>query len=157
MTNRLRDCLEGGSPSGHQLERARVSVHCHSTASDAKSPFEAGDVAKLGRGHECVEQAALLVGTLIQRVLGARNDPREVIDDPHACYFGAELNQRSLVAGDEAELGEIRFDDWLGRTARPIPNSNVRPAAAGVGTGRSQLKENVPYRRSAAWIGAAGR
>src|SRR6185436_15929545 len=57
---------------------------------------------------------------LIQRVLGARDDPREVIADPHARYFGTELSERSLVAGDEAELGEIRFDEWLGRTAPPI-------------------------------------
>jgi uncharacterized protein YbjT (DUF2867 family) len=54
---------------------------------------------------------------LIQRVLGARNDPREVIADPHARYFGTELNERSLVPGDEAELGEIRFDEWLGQPA----------------------------------------
>ena len=64
---------------------------------------------------------------LIQRVLGARNDPREVIADPHARYFGTELNERSLVAGDEAELGEIRFDDWLGRTAHPIADQNRQP------------------------------
>jgi uncharacterized protein YbjT (DUF2867 family)/nitrite reductase/ring-hydroxylating ferredoxin subunit len=79
---------------------------------------------------------------LLQRVLGARNDPREVIADAHARYFGTELKERSLLAGDEAELGEILFDDWLGRTAHPIPNSNVQPAAAGVRTGRSQLKAN---------------
>ena len=78
---------------------------------------------------------------LLQRVLGARNDPREVIADAHARYFGTELKERSLLPGDEAELGEIRFDDWLGRTARPIPNS-VQPAAAGVRAERSQLKEN---------------
>ena len=66
---------------------------------------------------------------LIQRVLGARNDPREVIADPHARYFGTELNERSLVAGDEAELGEIRFDEWLGRTAHPIPDQSLQPAA----------------------------
>lgn len=79
---------------------------------------------------------------LLQRVLGARNDPREVIADAHARYFGTELKERSLLPGDEAELGEIRFDDWLGRTARPIANANVQPAAAGVKTGRSPLKEN---------------
>ncbi len=79
---------------------------------------------------------------LLQRILGARNDPREVIADAHARYFGAELEERSLLPGDEAELGEIRFDDWLGRTAPPIANANVQPAAAGVKTGRSPLKEN---------------
>jgi uncharacterized protein YbjT (DUF2867 family)/nitrite reductase/ring-hydroxylating ferredoxin subunit len=50
---------------------------------------------------------------IVQRVLGAKNDPRNVIADPHAHYVGAQLDGRSLIAGDEAELGEIRFDDWL--------------------------------------------
>jgi uncharacterized protein YbjT (DUF2867 family)/nitrite reductase/ring-hydroxylating ferredoxin subunit len=50
---------------------------------------------------------------LVQRVLGASHDPRDVIADAHARYFGAQLDERSLIAGDEAELGEIRFDDWL--------------------------------------------
>src|SRR5262245_21174919 len=56
---------------------------------------------------------------LIQRVLGARRDPREVIGDKHAGWFGAELDERSLVPGDEAEVGEIPFDDWLGHNALP--------------------------------------
>ncbi len=80
---------------------------------------------------------------LIQRDLGARNDPREVIADPQARYFGTELNERSLVPGDGAELGEIRFDDWLGRTAHPIPEPNVQAAAvAGARSERAQLMEN---------------
>lgn len=66
---------------------------------------------------------------LIQRVLGARSDPREVIADPHARYFGTELDQRSLVPGDEAELGEIPFDDWLSRTAPPRPGRTGQRAA----------------------------
>jgi len=80
---------------------------------------------------------------LIQRVLGAHSDPREVVADPHARYFGAELSERSLVAGDEAELGEIRFDEWLARTAHPVSDPNVQPAvAAGAGRERAPLKEN---------------
>jgi uncharacterized protein YbjT (DUF2867 family)/nitrite reductase/ring-hydroxylating ferredoxin subunit len=79
---------------------------------------------------------------LLQRMLGARNDPREVIADAHARYFGTELKERSLLPGDEAELGEIRFDDWLGRAAPTIANANVQPPAAGVKNGRSPLKEN---------------
>jgi uncharacterized protein YbjT (DUF2867 family)/nitrite reductase/ring-hydroxylating ferredoxin subunit len=77
---------------------------------------------------------------LIQRVIGARDDPREVIADPHARYFGTELNERSLVPGDEAELGEIRFDDWLGRTAPPIADRNRQPAVGAAA--RTPLKEN---------------
>jgi uncharacterized protein YbjT (DUF2867 family)/nitrite reductase/ring-hydroxylating ferredoxin subunit len=78
---------------------------------------------------------------LIQRVLGAHNDPRQVIADPHARYLGTELKERSLVAGDEAELGEIRFDEWLGRTAPPISARN-RQAAAAARIERAPLKEN---------------
>jgi uncharacterized protein YbjT (DUF2867 family)/nitrite reductase/ring-hydroxylating ferredoxin subunit len=80
---------------------------------------------------------------LIQRELGARNDPREVIADPHAHYFGTELNERSLVPGDEAELGDIRFDEWLGRTATPISAQNLQDAAgAAAPVARAPLKEN---------------
>jgi uncharacterized protein YbjT (DUF2867 family)/nitrite reductase/ring-hydroxylating ferredoxin subunit len=80
---------------------------------------------------------------LIQRVLGARNDSREVIGDPHARYFGAELSQRSLVAGDEAELGETRFDEWLGRAPARTPEHNRQAAVvAAFESERAPLKEN---------------
>jgi uncharacterized protein YbjT (DUF2867 family) len=59
----------------------------------------------------------------IRRGLNARKDPREVIADPHALYFGTELSERSLVPGDGALLGETRFEDWLSR-------STYQPAAA---------------------------
>jgi len=67
---------------------------------------------------------------LLQRVLGARNDPREVIVDAHARYFGTELDERSLLPGDEAELGEIRFDDWLDGAAQPVADQRRQPDAA---------------------------
>src|SRR5215467_7599960 len=45
--------------------------------------------------------------------LAASKDPREVIADPHARYFGAVLGEHSLVPGNHAILGKTRFDDWL--------------------------------------------
>ena len=57
---------------------------------------------------------------LVQRGLGARNDPRKVVADPHARYFGTELSERSLVAGSGARLGKIHFDDWL---SQPAPSN----------------------------------
>ena len=51
----------------------------------------------------------------ISRGLSARKDPREVIADPHARYFGTELSERSLVPDNGALLGAIRFQDWLGQ------------------------------------------
>jgi uncharacterized protein YbjT (DUF2867 family) len=54
--------------------------------------------------------------------LGARQDPRVVVADPHAHYFGTELGERTLVPGADARLGEIRFEEWLGQSApQPMP------------------------------------
>jgi uncharacterized protein YbjT (DUF2867 family) len=50
---------------------------------------------------------------LIRRFLRERRDPREVITDPHARYSGAELDERTLLPGDDATLAETRFEDWL--------------------------------------------
>jgi uncharacterized protein YbjT (DUF2867 family) len=49
--------------------------------------------------------------------LSERHDAREVVADPRARYFGAELDERMLVPGADARLGEIRFDQWLRQAA----------------------------------------
>ena len=54
---------------------------------------------------------------LIRQGLAARNDPREVVADPPARYFGAELSERSLIPVGDARLGEIRFQEWLNQPA----------------------------------------
>src|SRR3954471_785688 len=50
---------------------------------------------------------------LIRTGLRARHDPREVVADPHARYFGAELGERTLVPDVGAHLGRTRFEEWL--------------------------------------------
>ena len=60
----------------------------------------------------------------IRRDLNALKDPREVIADPRARYFGTELSENSLVPGnDDALLGETLFDDWLSQSATPQPTA----------------------------------
>lgn len=53
----------------------------------------------------------------VRRGLSALHDPREVITDPHARYFGIELDERSLVPDDGAVIFETRFEDWLAQYA----------------------------------------
>ena len=53
---------------------------------------------------------------LIRHGLHAASDRRDVVADPHARYFGAELGERSLVPAGRARLGETRFEQWLGQT-----------------------------------------
>ena len=56
---------------------------------------------------------ALPMDDLVRRLLRARRDPRAVVPDVHARYFGAVLDDRSLTTGPGARLGTRRFDDWL--------------------------------------------
>src|SRR4051812_15032338 len=52
---------------------------------------------------------------LIRGVLTRRNDPREVVADPNARYFGISPSERTLLPGPGARLAETRFYDWLER------------------------------------------
>jgi len=56
--------------------------------------------------------------------LAASDDPREVVTDPHARYFGTELSERSLVPLGEATLGTTKYADWRGH-ARAYPVSST--------------------------------
>jgi uncharacterized protein YbjT (DUF2867 family) len=55
----------------------------------------------------------------IKQGLASRHDARDVVGDPHARYFGAELNEKSLVPTGDAKLGAVRFEDWLAQSAAP--------------------------------------
>jgi len=50
---------------------------------------------------------------IARKGLAASKDPREVVADPHARYYGIEVKERTLVPDDGAKLGKIRFEDWL--------------------------------------------
>ena len=53
---------------------------------------------------------------IVARYLKAVGDPREVVSDPEAVYFGSRVEERSLVPLGQARLGHIGFDEWLSRS-----------------------------------------
>jgi hypothetical protein len=63
------------------------------------------------------------IDELVRRRLASLKDPREVIADPNALYSGAKLSERTLVPGDNARLGETRFEAWLTQPAAQIPSA----------------------------------
>jgi uncharacterized protein YbjT (DUF2867 family) len=79
----------------------------------------ASEVAKVAVGspiNGIVEVAGpqqFRMDELVRRFLADRNDPCEVIADPHARYFGTELGERSLLPGDGATIAPTSFEDWL--------------------------------------------
>jgi uncharacterized protein YbjT (DUF2867 family) len=54
---------------------------------------------------------------LIRRGLASRKDPRKVVADPQAKYYGVKLDDKTLVPETSASLGKIRFDEWLAQSA----------------------------------------
>jgi uncharacterized protein YbjT (DUF2867 family) len=55
---------------------------------------------------------------LVGQYLRATHDPRSVIADAKAGYYGVAVNDQSLTPGDGARLGAIRFADWLRHAAQ---------------------------------------
>lgn len=62
---------------------------------------------------EIAGPAAVSFADLVRDVLTADNDPRTVVGDEHARYFGTELTDASITAGPDAHLGGISFAEWL--------------------------------------------
>ncbi len=55
---------------------------------------------------------------IVRRDLAARTDPRQVIADPDARYYGVQLSERTLLPGTDALRGETHFEDWLSGSTR---------------------------------------
>ena len=68
---------------------------------------------------------------LVRRVLKAAGDPREVITDPQAQYYGINPGERTLLPGDDARIAETRFEDWLRNAHAQAPRGDSHAATEG--------------------------
>jgi uncharacterized protein YbjT (DUF2867 family) len=69
--------------------------------------------------NETVELAgpeAIPFDEVVRQYLAAHHDPRTVVTDEQARYFGTTLEKRSLVPNENPLLGSVRFVEWLYRT-----------------------------------------
>lgn len=62
---------------------------------------------------------------IVARYLKAIGDPREVVRDPEARYWGGPVEEHSLVPLGEARLGHIRLDEWV-RRSQTRPSTPVQ-------------------------------
>lgn len=65
---------------------------------------------------------------LIRRSLAVRKDPREVVTDPDARYFGVQVTESTLLPGDDVRLGDTRFEMWLRQSATHAPAAPLERA-----------------------------
>lgn len=94
-------------------------------------PMAADDVAwAVGRAAtglpangtiEVAGPEVLRLDEFVRKGLTARSDPRNVVTDENAGYFGARVSETTLIPQGKAALGEVRLDAWLS-----IPQ-NVNP------------------------------
>jgi len=68
--------------------------------------------APLNGSKEVAGPEKLRLDKFIRAILAARADPREVVTDDHADYFGAQLQENTLVPGPGAELATTRYEAW---------------------------------------------
>ena len=70
------------------------------------------------------------VDELVRRRLAALNDPAKSSLTQTRFYSGAKISERTLVPGNDARLGETRFETWLTQPAAQIPSAQPRTNAA---------------------------
>ena len=83
-------------------------------AEDVAAAVAAAAVGSPANGTiEIAGPERLPMSELVARYFRGTNDPREVVSDPDALYFGVHLDDDSLVPGKNPRLGTIRLGDWL--------------------------------------------
>lgn len=111
--------LDGVASSSTQGGVVRLSpAHVQPVASDDVAALVAR-VATMAPMNGMIELAGperFSLDDLVRRYLQARHDPRSVLADVHARYFGAELDDKSLTPGDDPHIGATSFDTWFRRS-----------------------------------------
>lgn len=111
------DGIADAATTGNDVHIAPVAFQPMAADDVARAVAEVAVNAPLNGLLEIAGPERLRFDEVIGRRLRARNDARRVIADPQAAYFGAVPREQSLVPLNGAQLGKIRFEDWLNQPA----------------------------------------
>jgi uncharacterized protein YbjT (DUF2867 family) len=118
-STQFMEFLRGIADSATEGNKVRISPGLFQPiASDDVAGFVA-DVAQAPPRNGILEIAGperAPFNDIVARYLRAVGDPREVVRDPEARYFGGSVEERSLVPLGEARLGRVGFDEWFRRS-----------------------------------------
>ena len=110
--------ISDSSTEGNTVRLSPALVQPEAADDVASTLAELAVGAPLNDTVELAGPEAFPLDELARRVLRANDDPRQVTADPHARYFGAELDDRSLSPGDDARIAPTRFEEWLSQSAK---------------------------------------
>jgi uncharacterized protein YbjT (DUF2867 family) len=113
------DGIADAATTGNEVHIAPVAFQPMAADDVARAVAGVAVNAPLSGRLEIAGPEQLRFDEVIRRRLRARNDARQVIGDPHASYFGSVPSEQLLVPLNSAQLGTIRFEDWL--THAPMP------------------------------------
>src|SRR5262245_22342539 len=118
-STQFMEFLKGIADSGADGNKVRISPGLFQPIAADDVAAAVADVALAPPRNGIVEIAGpdrAPSNEIVARYLKAVGDPREVVRDPEARYFGGRVEERSLVPLGEARLGRIGFDEWLRRS-----------------------------------------
>ena len=107
------DGIADSATMGNEVHMAPVAFQPIAAADVALAVARVAAHAPLNGRQEIAGPDRLRFDEVIRRRLEQRNDPRQVVIDSQAEYFGAVPTEDSLVPLNGAQLGSIHYEDWL--------------------------------------------
>ncbi len=107
------DGIADSATSGDEVHMAPVAFQPIAAEDVARAVTDAAVSPPANGRVEIAGPDRLRFDEVIGRKLALRNDPRVVVSDPSAIYFGAVPSEDSLVPLNGARLGQIHYEDWL--------------------------------------------
>jgi uncharacterized protein YbjT (DUF2867 family) len=107
------DGIADSATTGNEVHMAPVAFQPIAAEDVARAVTDVAVAPPVNGRVEIAGPDRLRFDDVIGRKLSVRNDPRVVVSDPNAIYFGSVPSEDSLVPLNGARLGAIHYEDWL--------------------------------------------
>lgn len=113
----VSDVVQNGTERDIRIAPALVQPIAGENLADMLADAVFGD--PFGAVVEVAGPERLRLDEVAVEIATAHEDGRRIVPDMRTPYFGAELDERSLLPGPEARIATLRFDDWLRESLQP--------------------------------------